>query len=241
MLEVERNQTKQDRQRHLPGALFPTRESARGNEKHQTEWRNERFRHAVDVLGGKRSDQGRAVVRQHCVEDPQHPDSCNEPRQHERASGAVARAAACTQCTRKSRKRCRQVDRLLCRGGMEGLVRRNLTYDQQRKPRRDVRPAADAEGEHQTSREPLGSACPRDQPQQQSSGDPHGEKDEQRDCGAPRELIEWKRVAHRRARQRGAGLGHVQPTGRSRDDCEGHERGCYGPRDPKHAPASSML
>jgi hypothetical protein len=53
VLEVECDEPEQDGQCNLPGALLPTRKPARGNEKHEAEWRDECFRNAMDVLRRK--------------------------------------------------------------------------------------------------------------------------------------------------------------------------------------------
>ena len=132
VLEVQGDEPEQDGERDLPGAPLPTRQPARRNEQHEAEWHDERLRDSVDLLGGERADQGGAFVRQHVVQHTEHSDSCDEPREHERASRPFAGAAACAQGAGKSRERCGQVDRLLSRSSMERLVRGNLADDQQR-------------------------------------------------------------------------------------------------------------
>src|SRR5207248_971301 len=76
-------------------------------------------------------------------------------REHERAARTCGAAGAARQCARKTRESRRQIDRLSPRCRMECLIRRNLADDEERRTRREIPPAADAEREHQSGGEAL--------------------------------------------------------------------------------------
>ena len=78
---------------------------------------------------------------------------------------------------------------------------RNLAHDQERHPGLEIRPAPEAEPEHQARGETFRARRARDQPEQQRRCNPDGQEDEQRHGRPPRELVQRQRVRDCRSGQ----------------------------------------
>ena len=217
---VEAQQECKQHDGDLPRASAAARQAPRGDEEGGGDRHDDGFRKPVNMRRIEHGEELVAVLREDGVDGGQQADPGHEPRQHEPGTRSPGNTVPAERRPRESGENRGYEHRLLDRSRPERLMCRNLADDEDREAVQPVEPGTHGRPEQKTGREAVGAGPARQQPEQERGCAPDEEVEDERHAGAARQLVERKRIAHCRARQRGDGAHHVEPAGRGEEDAE---------------------